>query len=135
MGGMHTDVQCCAVWRVHSRFFFVPAKLACGKEALCVELCKKMHTMLLLGGKSRSSKASKDGPGLPKVPQNSAEPLGFCRKVLEKVSHSRKPVEERFCRTPKVLQNLGNQAQLFRPCKFFSHLCNPPLIMPPFSCH
>ena len=28
----------------------------------------------------------------PKVPQNSAEPLGFCRKVLQNVSHSKKLV-------------------------------------------
>ena len=51
-------------------------------------------------------------PGLPKFLENSAEPLGFCRKTLQNISHSRKPVDGRFCRS---------QDQLFRPCKFFSH--------------
>ena len=45
----------------------------------------------------------------------SAEPLGFCRKVLQNVSHNNKPVEEGFCRTLGVLQNFGSQAQFFRP--------------------
>ena len=36
-------------------------------------------------GKSRSSK---DWSGLPKVSQNSAEPLGLCRKVLQNVLHT-----------------------------------------------
>ena len=31
----------------------------------------------------------KTGPGFPPPPQNSAEPLGFCSKVLWKVSHSK----------------------------------------------
>ena len=39
----------------------------------------------------------------------------------ERFTYGKKLVEERFCRTPKVLQNFGSQAQLFRPCKFFSH--------------
>ena len=60
------------------------------------------------------------GSGLPKVPQTSAEPLKFSRKVLQNVSHSKKPIDARSGRTAKVLQNFGNQAQLFRPCKFFS---------------
>ena len=64
------------------------------------------------------SRSLKDGPGLPKVPQNSVEPLGFCTGVLQSVSRSKKPVEERFPRNPKVLQNIGCQAKLFRPCKF-----------------
>ena len=43
--------------------------------------------------------------------RTSAEPLGVCGKVLQKkVSHSKKPVEEKFCRT------FCSQAQLFRPC-------------------
>ena len=46
-----------------------------------------------------------------------APDLGFCRKVLRNVSQSKELVEERFCRTPKVLQNFGSQTQLFRPCK------------------
>ena len=50
-------------------------------------------------GRKRSL-SSPEVSGLPKVPQNSAEPLGFCRQVLQNVSHTKKPVEERFCRTP-----------------------------------
>ena len=46
---------------------------------------------LLCDEKSRSSK---DGSGLPQVPQRSAEPLGFCRRVLRKGLQSRKPAEE-----------------------------------------
>ena len=68
-------------------------------------------------GKSRSSK---DRSGLPALPQNSAENLWYCRKVLQKVSHRKKLVKEKFCRTPQNLQNFGNPAQLFRPCKPFS---------------
>ena len=55
----------------------------------------------VLGGRSRSSK---DVSGLPKIPQNSVEPLGFCRKVLRNVSHSRKLVEERFCIVKSLLK-------------------------------
>ena len=55
----------------------------------------------ILGRKRTLS--SKDGSGLPKVPQNSAEPLGFRRKVLQNVSQGKKLVEERFCRTPPFL--------------------------------
>ena len=47
----------------------------------------------------RTSQSSKNRSGLPK---NSAEPLGFCRKALQNVSRSKKPVEEphRFCPRP-----------------------------------
>ena len=68
----------------------------------------------------KNSGCSKDGSGLP-IPQNSAEHSVFCREVLQNASHSKKLVEERFCRTPKVLQNFGSQAQFFRPCQFFAH--------------
>ena len=51
----------------------------------------------------------KTGPGPPS--------LGFSRKVRRKVSQSTKPVEEKFCRIPKVLQNFGSQTLLFsRKC-------------------
>ena len=63
--------------------------------------------------KSWSSKAVSGLPPLP--PQNSAEPLGLCRRVLQKSLHSRKPAEEPSHRTLKVLQNFGSQAQLFGP--------------------
>ena len=56
--------------------------------------------------------SSKDGSGLPKVHQNSAEQEGLCRTF----HIVKKPVEERFCRT------LGAKSQLLRPCKFFSQL-------------
>ena len=46
--------------------------------------------------------------------KNSAEPLGFCRKVLQKISHSKKSVEEKLCRTPKVLQNFGEPNPAFQ---------------------
>ena len=52
----------------------------------------------------------KDASGLPR---NSAERLGFCRKVLRKGLHSRKTAEGFSHRTPKVLQSFGSQAQLF----------------------
>ena len=55
--------------------------------------------------KIRSSK--EDGPGLPNIPQNSAEPLGLCKKVLQNVSHFKKLGEERFCRTPNIRRTLG----------------------------
>ena len=42
---------------------------------------------------------------------------GFCRKVLRKVSHNKKPVDEKFCIPQKVLQSFGSQAQIFRPRK------------------
>ena len=83
------------------------------KSVCCPEKCP------FVGGKAASPQ--KTGPGSQRLPRHSAEPLGFCRKVLQNVSHSKKLVDERFCRTPKVLQNFGSQAQLFRPCKFFSH--------------
>ena len=47
--------------------------------------------------------------------QNSAEPLGFCRRVLRKGLH-KKSARER-----KILQEFGSQAQLLRPCHFLSH--------------
>ena len=62
----------------------------------------------------KRSRSSKNGPGLLKVPQNSAEPLGFCRKVLQEGSHSKMFVEERFCRT------LVAKPSFSGPCKFFS---------------
>ena len=65
----------------------------------------------------------KTGPGAPPLAQNFGEPLSlrFCMGVLRKVPHSRKPAEEPSHRTPKVPQNSGRQAQLFRPLsKLFS---------------
>ena len=44
--------------------------------------------------------ASKDGSGLPKISQNSAEPLGFCRKV----SHGTKPCSRKVLQNPKELR-------------------------------
>ena len=41
----------------------------------------------------------------PPPHQNSGECWGFCRRVLRKGLHSRKPAEEPSHRTPKVLQN------------------------------
>ena len=79
------------------------------------------------------NRSSTDGSGLPTPPrilrnraphslQNSAEPLGFCRRVLRKGLHSRRPVEEPSHKTPKVLQKFGSQAQLLRALsKFFSY--------------
>ena len=66
----------------------------------------------------KKSQSSKDAPWLPNSSQNSAEPLGFCRRVLPNLLHSEKPAEEPSHRNPKVLQNFGSQAQLFRPCNF-----------------
>ena len=70
-------------------------------------------------GRTRSW-SSKDSSGFPRPPQNSAEPLGFCRKVLQEVSHSKACWRE-VLRNPEDSAELGSQAQLFRPCKFFSH--------------
>ena len=61
---------------------------------------------------AEKSRSSTDRSGIPKVRQSSAEPLGFCRKVLQNGSDSQKPGEERF---PK-----GSAELLFRPCKLFS---------------
>ena len=55
--------------------------------------------------RSRSSKDRSSPP--PPPPQNSADRLGFCRKVLRKVLHSKKLVEEKLCRTPTVLPDFG----------------------------
>ena len=77
-------------------------------------------TVTFLGGKDAGpQKTGRQVWAPPPHPQDSAEPLGFCRKVLQKVSHSKKPVEETFRRTPKVLQNFGSQTQLFRPCNLY----------------
>ena len=38
---------------------------------------------------------------------------GFCGRFH--VRENRKPAEEKFCRTPKVLQNFGSQAQFSDP--------------------
>ena len=62
--------------------------------------------------------SSKDGSGLP--PPEFCGTIGVAKRVLRKGLQSRKPAEPSH-RTPKVLQNFGSQAQLFRPCKFFSH--------------
>ena len=40
-------------------------------------------------------------------PQSSAEPLGFCLRVLQQVSYDAKVCTERSCRNPKVLQYSG----------------------------
>ena len=80
------------------------------------------------------SRSSKDGSSLSPPPQNSAEPW-FCGRfhiVLKKT-----PVEELFFRTTKVLQNVGSQAQLFRPCKFVSQMWLPfifPINLGFYSC-
>ena len=64
----------------------------------------------------KNGRSSKDGPRLPKVPQNSAGPLGFCRKVLQNVSHS-----EKAC-WRKVLQNPKGSAELWEPSPAFQAL-------------
>ena len=58
----------------------------------------------------------KAGPG-PKSYPKFCETLGFCRKVLQNVSHSKKLVEERFCRTPKK-----GSAELWEPNPAFQAL-------------
>ena len=85
-----------------------PSNLSVSVQFFCVDrtFCTKLDLAC-------TKPSLKDRSELPKVPQNSAEPLGFCRKVLQNVSHSKRPVGERFCRTSKVLQNFGSQAQLF----------------------
>ena len=52
------------------------------------------------GGK-KEKRTRENRSGLPKVPQNAAEPVGFCKKVLQNVSHCKKFVSEKlgFCRT------------------------------------
>ena len=60
----------------------------------------------------------------PKPPaQNSADPLGFCRRARRNLLRSRKPAEEPSHRTPKGSAELGSQAKLVRRCKFFSQHC------------
>ena len=87
----------------------------------------KVHSPKLPFNGRKTSQSSKDLSGLPNPWQNSAEPVGFCRRVLRNLLHGRNPAAEPSCRTPKVLQNFGSQAQLFRPLsKFFSHFTNPP---------
>ena len=69
-------------------------------------------------GRKRSRSPQQTGPSSPLLPRI----LRNCRKIQQKVSHSKKPVEEKFWRTPKVLQNFGSQTQLFKSCKFCSHM-------------
>ena len=58
------------------------------------------------------------------VPQNSVEPLGFCRRVLQKVPHSKNFVEEPSYRTPKVLLGSGKPNPAFQTLQVvFSHCC------------
>ena len=57
--------------------------------------CRRRFVIFLKGdphanhrfGNPWKDRSSKDEPGLPKVPQNSAEPLGFCQKFSEVVVH------------------------------------------------
>ena len=76
----------------------------------------------MMGGKRASPQKTGPGSQHPHPPQNPAEPLGFCTMVLRNLLHGRKPAEEDSHRTPKILQNFWSQAQLFRPCKFFSQM-------------
>ena len=62
-------------------------------------LCWHLAAFSYVGG--REAGPQKAGPGSPPLPRI----LGFYRKVLRKVSRSEEPVEEQFCRTPRVLQN------------------------------
>ena len=59
----------------------------------------------------------KTGRGSQKFPK--IKTFGVLQEGSAERFHSKKPVEERFCKTLKVLQNFGAQAQLFRSWKFF----------------
>ena len=64
----------------------------------------------------KKSQSSKDGPGLPNTPQNSAEPLRLCGRVLRNLLHCRKPAEnphtepQRFCRTLGATPSISDPA-------------------------
>ena len=68
----------------------------------------RIHQCFLHGKKKKPVHPQKCSPLLPRILRN------LCCKVLWKVSHSQKPVEEPSYRTPKVLQNFGSQAQLLK---------------------
>ena len=77
----------------------------------------------LFGRKKERGRSSKDGSGLLKVPQNFAEPLGFWRKALQNVSHSKKNQLKKGSAEP-----FFDFAELWEPNpafqalhKFFSH--------------
>ena len=50
---------------------------------------------------------SEDRPRLPTPPQNSAEHLGFCRRVLRNLLHSRKPAEHILQAGVDLVKNMG----------------------------
>ena len=62
------------------------------------------------GDLKRTGPQKTRGSGLSSVPQNSAEPLGFCRRACIVENLLKKPLTE----TQKVLQNFGSEAQLFQ---------------------
>ena len=86
------------------------------------DLSSPNRAMEVWEGKSWSSK---NGPGLPKVPQNSTEPLGFCRKVLQNILHSEKLVEERFCRTLGAKPSFSGPANSSPKVCDATCCCNP----------
>ena len=90
-----------------------------------------LHSKSLLLGRKKKPVPQKTGPGSQRFPEFCGTAGRFCRMVLQegsggrfcrKVHIARSLLKERFCRNFGVLQNFGSQAQLFRPCKFFSHL-------------
>ena len=58
------------------------------------------------------------------VTQSSAEPLGFCVRVLQQGFYYAKGSAEPSCRTPKVLQNSGGVGSPFEDWLFFLPLKN-----------
>ena len=82
------------IWRFHPPPFHTPP-FAYLLAATKFDGSQRGPCLLFVRKRSRSSK---DRSGLRKVPRT-AEPLGFCSKVLRSISHSKKFVEERFCRT------------------------------------
>ena len=65
----------------------------------------------------QKNQSSKNGPGLPNTPpQNSAKPLGFCRRVLRNLLHSRSLLKnphielQRFCRTSGTKPSFSDPA-------------------------
>ena len=74
----------------------------------------------------KRSWSSKDRSGLPKVPQNSAEPLGFWRTVLREVSHSKSRLmkssagPKRFCRTLGARPSFSDPASSYPKVTVFA---------------
>ena len=56
-----------------------------GYRSDSIAISRDMGPLRICGNGRRRRRSSKDGSGLPPPPQNSVEPLGFCRKVMWKV--------------------------------------------------